>query len=148
MALAATQPASPPAPPRRSGWILDRKSDLFCFVLSPLYSMFLLGLFLTLTRVFHTNVQATERTFFLWFLILFDRPHIVQTFARTHFDPVERKRHAFFHWWFLGAVLIYTTFWPGFSNQDAYKFLFALFGTWHIFAQNMGFLKLYGRLDG
>ena len=103
MALAATKDLAPSLP--RSPWILDQWSDLSCFILSPLFSTALLGLFLLLTRFFHTDLQSTERTFFLWFLIGFDRPHIVQTFSRTHFDAIERRRHAFFHWGLLGGML-------------------------------------------
>src|SRR5437016_4455109 len=106
MALAATKDLAPSLP--RSPWILDQWSDLSCFILSPLFSTALLGLFLLLTRFFHTDLQSTERTFFLWFLIGFDRPHIVQTFSRTHFDAIERRRHAFFHWGLLGGMLVYT----------------------------------------
>lgn len=135
-------------PPSGSPWIFGPKSDLGFIVLSPLLSPLLVGLWLALTRGLAVDVEQAARVFYFVFAVFFDHPHIWQTFSRTHFDAVERRRHFVTHHWLLGGALAGALLFPQVTAGYWFQTAFDIFGLWHIYAQNAGFLKVYGRLTG
>ncbi len=131
--------------PLQSRWLISRRADLSCIVLSPLLSPLLLGIYALVTWGGNVQVEQTARVFYYVFTVFFDHPHILQTFSRTHFDATERKRHFAIHHWILGGALLVAFFWPDVPGQYWFQAVFDLAGLWHIYAQNAGFLKVYGR---
>lgn len=127
-------------------WILSPKKDLIfligCCVLTPL--AYLAYSFLTPLEG-RLNLEQGAIVLILWaiFDTLFDSPHILRTFARTHFDTQEFRRHQWLHTYgFMGLIIMGLTLVHFHYEQELY-FAVAVIGSWHIFKQNIGFLKVY-----
>lgn len=124
-------------------WIVSKRYDLFFFicpvVLTPLLFLVYLGVRDGLAL---TPTQAST-LIYAFFLLFFDQAHIFQTISRSHLDPIEFKRHRYRHliapFLIIGLGPLY--WWLGYS--DSIFFIFIYYGMWHIWRQNMGFLKVY-----
>lgn len=128
-----------------SPWLLNQRDDLLFIVLIPLLSVVLVGLFFLLNVGFEQSADQIARSYFFVYIVFFDNPHILQTFSRTHFDAAERRRHRIVHFAVLPVLILAAVLWPKFVDALWFQSFFAVFGLYHIYAQNVGFLKLYGR---
>jgi hypothetical protein len=124
-------------------WIVGPRYDLIFFVFSAVLCFVFLFLYEALIYFgFSFKGQALLVTYGLY-TILFDHPHIFQTFSRTHFDKIEFKRRKWFH---LGLPPLYIILgliatWADYGNE--LLVFAALYGSWHIIRQHWGFLKAY-----
>jgi hypothetical protein len=128
-------------------WIVNQPYDLFFFIGSCLLTLAFWALY-QVAHHSHMFLQGDSIliTYFI-FTTFFDHPHIFQTFSRTHFDPIEFKKHRILHTWGI-AILILIGFGAITLNREAELIVFASFlGTYHIIRQHYGFLKAYKNLN-
>ncbi|MFN3650479.1 MAG: hypothetical protein ACK47B_12950 [Armatimonadota bacterium] len=139
-------PAAPAHPPLR--WIVSPRYDLCFFIGSCVFTFLFFGLYRWAHHLgWLLRGDQILITYFV-FTAFFDHPHIFQTLARTHGDPVELQRRKTLHTWGLagfvavgGLVVV--------AGLEAELIVFAaIFGTWHIIRQHSGFLKVYKGLNG
>jgi len=91
--------------------------------------------------------RRSSADYLLVFTAVFDHPHIFQTFARTHGDPLEFQRRRGLHTWGLVAFLAAGVV-VALGRWEAELLVFAsIFGTWHIIRQHYGFLRMYKGLN-
>ncbi len=128
-------------------WIVSAPYDLFFFIGSAGASLLLYLFHLFLVSTFDLAIeQRTGLVSFVIFVGLFDMPHILQTFSRTHADKEEYARHRRRITLGLVAALLLGEALLAAELED---FLFtagALYGIWHILKQNIGFVKIYKAL--
>ncbi|MCB0346260.1 MAG: hypothetical protein KDD66_14170 [Bdellovibrionales bacterium] len=128
-------------------WIVSAKYDFVFFIGSAGASLLLYLFHLLLVSTF--NLRLEERTgliSFVLFIGLFDMPHILQTFSRTHADRQEYERHRNRITWGLVAALIIGEVLLAAELEDYLFMVGALYGIWHILRQNVGFVKIYKAL--
>jgi hypothetical protein len=131
-----------------AAWIVSPRYDLCFFIGSCCLTVMFWALYQGLRAMgVPVGGDAVLVTYFL-FSAGFDHPHILQTFARTHADPVEFQRHRWLHTWGLGGLLLL-----GFGviglHREAELIVFAsVLGSYHIIRQHYGFLKAYKNLNG
>lgn len=145
------EPGDPALRPKQwrfsSNWLVSRRYDLGCFVLSGLLSFAFWGLYAALTASgWQPDGMAVLITYFL-FTALLDLPHIFQTFARTHADREEfRRRKHLYTWGLLLVLLSGFVFEP--SGLEPWAIgLAALYGSYHIVRQHVGLVRVYHRLN-
>lgn len=128
-------------------WIVSPRYDLTFFIGSCVLSLLFYGIYAFLqTQGVKIGGDSIIVTYFI-FTALLDHPHIFQTFARTHADKEEFKRHRFAHTWGLALFILVGFLFVGF-NLEAYLIVgAAIYGTWHIMRQHFGFLKIYRHLN-
>jgi hypothetical protein len=133
-----------PAPVR---WIVSPRYDLAFFIGSCVLTFLFYGLYLVAHHLgFVLRGDSILITYFL-FTALFDHPHILQTFSRTHYDREEfARRRRLYTWGLAGFVAAGYVFlllgWEAYLIVGA-----AIYGTWHIIRQHYGFLKIYKGLN-
>lgn len=127
-------------------WIVGRNYDLAFFTGSVLASPALAGLFLFLVYGLGVSLLNGALVVYFLFTLLFDAPHIFQTFSRTHADPAEFRRHRLLHLTLLPTLIALCILLFGLGRYRELSVFFQAFGAWHIARQNIGFLKLYQRL--
>lgn len=146
--------AAAPAPIERrkrlhfsQNWLVSRRYDLSCFVLSGLLSFVFWGLYAGLVRLgWQPNGMAILITYFVFSSVL-DLPHIFQTFARTHADPAEFQRRKGLYTWGLGLLLLLGFVFPLTQLEPWAIGLAALYGSYHIVRQHAGLVRVYHRLN-
>lgn len=129
-----------------SRWIVHPTFDFALFIASPLVAAAFYGIY-SLTGGSLDPENTRTLTFFLFFTALFDAPHIFQTVSRTHFDPVERSRQRGLIWLLPVAAISISFLSDHLGFVDEFFVLLSLYGAWHIVKQNMGFLRLYQRMN-
>ncbi|GAB4460006.1 MAG: hypothetical protein OHK0029_23340 [Armatimonadaceae bacterium] len=133
------------APPVR--WIVSPRYDLTFFIGSCVLTFLFFGLYQIAHHFgFILKGDSVLITYFL-FTALFDHPHILQTFSRTHYDREEfEKRKTLYTWGLAGFIAVGFVFlllkWEGYLIVGA-----AIYGTWHIIRQHWGFIKIYKGLN-
>jgi hypothetical protein len=124
-------------------WLVSARYDLSFFILSCSLCFAFLFLYEALVYWgFSFKGEALLITYGLY-TMLFDHPHIFQTFSRTHMDEIEFARRKWFH---IGLPLLYVFLglvvtWAEYGNE--LLVFAALYGSWHIIRQHWGFLKAY-----
>ena len=127
-------------------WIVGKRYDLAFFTGSVLASPLLAGVFVLLVYGFHVSLLNGALLVYFAFTLIFDAPHIFQTFSRTHADPAEFARHRTLHLTLLPVLVAMCIFLYNAGYYLQISVFFQAFGAWHIARQNIGFLKLYQRL--
>ncbi len=133
----------------QSNWIVSKRYDLFYFIGSVLASFLILGFHILLAYGFDIEIERnTGIITFTVFSGLFDMPHILQMFSRSHVDQEEHKRHR--HRIVYGLILfVLIGELSVFLGYEIIVFNIGLvLGVWHILKQNIGFLKIYKGLNG
>lgn len=136
-----------PASPGGYRWIVSPRYDGLFFIASGLLTFVFYGLY---HAAQHWGVvlggDSVLLTYFL-FTALFDQPHIWQTFARTHYDPLAFGRRRGLYTWGLVGCVVGGLGITAYGAEAQLIVVAAIFGTWHIMRQHAGFLKLYKRLN-
>ncbi len=124
-------------------WILGKRNDQVYLFGSVLASFVLFFLYHGLVSFFGlTEPQSIAVVLFI-FVGFFDNPHIFQGFSRTHADPYERQRHFWQHQFLLIALLIFGWSCLHLNQLEFFFMLFDTVGFYHIYRQNVGFMRLY-----
>lgn len=130
----------------KSNWIVSKRFDLIFFICPVVMTPLLFLFYLAIKDALGLGPTEASTLIYAFFLLAFDQAHIFQTFSRSHLDPIEFKRHRMRH--IIAPVLIIGLgplyWWLGYS--DTIYFVFIYYGMWHIWRQNMGFLKVYRAL--
>lgn len=128
-------------------WFVSPHYDLSFFVFSGLLSFFFWALYSILVAWgWQPDGIAILITYFL-FTSLVDLPHIFQTFARTHADPVEFNRRKTLYTWGL-PIFVILGVWLESQQLEPWLIGFAaLYGSYHIVRQHLGFIRLYHHLN-
>lgn len=125
-------------------WAVNSKFDTVFLMASLLAPFVFAASYFSFQPWLKTHYEiAPEIIFFLIFTGLFDAPHILQTFLRSHFDNNERTKRKHFHLYALIGAFLLTLITYYFLAGSMFIFLLGLFGGWHIVRQSMGFLKVY-----
>jgi hypothetical protein len=129
-------------------WIVSPRYDLFFFIGSCVFTFLFFALYQGARGMgWFLGGDQILVTYFV-FTAFFDHPHIFQTFARTHGDPVEFQRRRTLHTWGLAAFLVAGVVVAALRLEKELIVFAAIFGTWHIIRQHSGFLKVYKALNG
>ncbi|MEB3198399.1 MAG: hypothetical protein VKP62_14460 [Candidatus Sericytochromatia bacterium] len=133
-----------PAPPR---WIVGPGYDGTFFIGAAALTFVFLGLYEALKAWgLAPSGPAALLTYFA-FTALLDLPHIFQTFARTHADPVEFARRRPLYTWGLPLVMAAGLLVPALGLEAPFTAFLALYGSHHIIRQHVGFLRVYQGLN-
>lgn len=131
----------------RSRWLVSKRFDLSCFVFSGLLSFVFWGLYQGLVAWgWQPDGMAILITYFL-FTTFLDLPHIFQTFARTHADREEFQRRKHLYTWGLVLILLSGFLFEPTGLEPWAVGLAALYGSYHIVRQHMGFIRVYHSLN-
>lgn len=115
---------------------------------SPLFAvMFYLSFLFVGADPAEPSALSTVLIFYLIFTGLFDAPHIFSTFSRTYKDPVERSRNPWLHWMVLAIAVSLSVGTSQLGRSDVFLTLLNFYGAWHIVKQNIGFIRMYQRLN-
>ena len=120
-------------------WIVSPGFDL-CFFITSVFMGFLL-IFLNI------NIGIDAITIFLFYTLLFDLPHTLNTMYMIFIDPTKEKLALFRMSCFaylLGPIMLVVDYTLS-NNVFSISFLLfiSLYGSWHIFRQHYGFISLY-----
>ncbi len=131
----------------RTRWLVSARYDLTFFVGSGLLCFVFWGLYAGL-RAWGLNptTHSVLLTYFI-FTALLDLPHIFQTFARTHADPDEFQRRQPLYIWGLPLFILCGCLLESSRLEPWIIGLMALYGSWHIVRQHLGFVRLYHSLN-
>jgi hypothetical protein len=141
--VAANAPAAVDAPAPETGWILDRRFDLFFFFFSGLVGAAAGALCLA--------VPALVIPLWWAWLLLLDGPHLVATFTRTYLDPDERRQRGRLFAWSLLAFAPGVAAWIAARATgargpiDAYLLIATLWSWHHQIRQDYGIMSIYQR---
>lgn len=140
-----TLPSLPAPPPTR--WIVSPRYDLSFFIGSCIFTFLFYALYRGAGAMgWFLGGDRILITYFV-FTAFFDHPHIFQTFARTHGDPVEFQRRRTLHTWGLAAFIVAGALVVALGWEAELIVFAAIFGTWHIIRQHYGFLRVYKSLN-
>ncbi|MBX3039111.1 MAG: hypothetical protein KF789_00215 [Bdellovibrionaceae bacterium] len=131
-------------------WIVSPRFDGFFLIASPLVAVAFYAIYLgTVSATGWTADSADEFAFLLFLLFtgLFDAPHIFQTFARTHLDEAEYRRHRLLHWTSLAVTITVSIAAYMLDWSDLFLSLLSVYGAWHIIKQNVGFVRIYQKTN-
>jgi len=129
-------------------WIVSRWYDLFFFIGSVTFSVLIYMVHLFLAYRLEIPLEAKTGLFtFIIFGGIFDFPHILQMFSRTHKDKIEHARHRNKIVYGLIGFLVIGELSVLFNFSTLLLSVAALFGIWHGLRQNLGFLKMYKALN-
>jgi hypothetical protein len=138
-------PLAVPAPVR-SGWLVDRRSDLLSTVGGTAASLLLLAL----------HVLGGVDGLPLWWawIVLLDGPHIFATLSRTYLDKRERETRGRLLLgslgWFAAGPLAFALS-AALGRRLPFDLFLALAGVWaywHVVRQHYGLMALYQRKNG
>ncbi|MBT3585175.1 MAG: hypothetical protein HN509_09720 [Halobacteriovoraceae bacterium] len=123
--------------------LLDPKNDALFFSGSILLTPLIVAIYYLCTAVFNWEPQQTVSVIYFSYLLCFDQPHIIHTFSRAFFDPIEwaRKKYLLVLLFIATVVLMPLYFKLGY--EDRVIDIIVFYGFWHVFKQNIFLLDLY-----
>ncbi len=128
-------------------WLVSQRYDLLFFIASCSLTLVFLVLFKLLVHwQFLFRFDAILITYFI-FTAFLDHPHIFQTFSRTHFDPIEFKKHRWMHTVGLLGLIAIGLVLTGLGKEAEMIVAASILGSYHIIRQHYGFLKAYKNLN-
>lgn len=130
------------APRFSTQWLVSPRYDLGFFILSAVVTFAFWGLWAALGSDAQPSGTSLLVVYFV-FTAFFDHPHIVQTFSRTHRDPIEFRRNTFTHTLGLSAFIIGGFVIAAHGWEAQLVVVAALYGSWHIVRQHWGFVRVY-----
>jgi len=130
----------------RDRWIVSPQYDLVFFIGSCVLTFAFWGLYQLAQQVHLWRGDAVLLTYFV-FTAFFDHPHILQTFSRTHLDPVEFNRRRKLHTWGLLGLISIGFVVIGMGWEAELIVFAAVLGSYHIIRQHFGLLKAYKNLN-
>jgi len=129
-------------------WIVGQKYDMTFFIGGCVFTFLFYLLYKEANRFgWLLGGDQILVTYFV-FTAIFDHPHIFQTFSRTHGDREEFARRRGLHTWGLAAFVVAGIIVAFLRLERELIVVAAIFGTWHIIRQHVGFIRMYKGLNG
>lgn len=127
-------------------WAVGPWYDSLFFSGSVVVSLAFLFCYLWAKKFFNLGEAQAIVLFGTIFYMVFDYPHIFQTFSRIYYDKEEFKKRKLAY---VGGPLVciamgYIVYF--YAYFDFFVLGFGLLGSFHIMRQNIGFLKMYKNL--
>lgn len=128
-------------------WIVSAKYDLTFFIGSVLVSFAFMAAFYLCTDM-GFDALSTALALRIVFFYGLDQPHIFQTAARIYGDEEQFRKMRYMVTVGFAAICVGLLFSVYFEVFRSVRTLIAVYGSYHIVRQNVGFLKAYRRCNG